>query len=286
MDRRIIINADDFGLCEGVNRAVAEAHIDGILTSATIMTSMPAAANAVKIAKQLPGLGIGVHLNLTEGPLVSMDTDAQILADSDGQLTHSTTALSFYSLVSRRFRNAIKTELAAQIRWVLERDLRPTHLDSHKHIHSFPAIYPLVCDLARQFEIPAIRFAYEPKSFSDVSWPQSTKAGRKKARLIRIMARINRIQNTDFFKTDMLLGVAHTGNINASFFRAVASYNRATVAEIMTHPGFTDGLENCKTTLIQQRKSEFDTLCSEKTRQYLTKAGIKLVHYGQLQKSD
>ncbi len=74
MDRRIIINADDFGLCDGVNEAVAQAHSDGILTSATIMVNMPAAEKAVKIAKKLPSLGIGVHLNLTEGRPISKDS--------------------------------------------------------------------------------------------------------------------------------------------------------------------------------------------------------------------
>jgi predicted glycoside hydrolase/deacetylase ChbG (UPF0249 family) len=246
------------------------------------MTNMPAAAEAVKIAKQLPGLGIGVHLNLTDGQPVSKDADVQLLVNTDGQFAYSTTKLSFYSFVSPRFRNATKVELAAQIRWAVERDIRPTHLDSHKHIHSFPAIYPLVCDLARQFEIPAIRFTYEPGSFSSMPWSLPSSDGKKKARLIRIMARINRLQDPSFFKTDVLLGVAHTGKIDTDFFRAVALYNRAPVAEIMTHPGFTEGLEKFKTKLVQQRKIELDTLCNEKTKQCLRNAGIKLVHYGQL----
>jgi len=282
MDRQIIINADDFGLCEGVNRAVAEAHTKGILTSATIMTNMPSAAEAIEIARRLPKLGVGVHLNLTDGQPVSKDTDVQLLVNTDGQFAYSPARLSFHSLISTRFRNAVKTELAAQIRWVIEKGLRPTHLDSHKHIHSFPAIYPLVCDLAGEFEIPAIRFTFEPMSFSTMPGLLPDGDGKKRARLTRIMARINRLQNSSFFKTDMLLGVTHTGRIDTDFFRAAASYNKAPIAEIMTHPGFIDGLEKFKTRLVQQRKIELDTLCSEKTRQYLINAGIKLVHYGQL----
>jgi len=213
MDRRIIINADDFGLCEGVNRAVAEAHTKGILTSATIMTNVPAATEAIEIARQLPGLGVGVHLNLTDGPPVSKDIDVQLLVNTDGQFAYSPARLSFYSLVSPRFRKAVKVELAAQIRWAVERGLRPTHVDSHKHIHSFPAIYPLVCGLAGEFGIPAIRFTYEPRSFSAMPELPPGGDGKKRARLTRIMARINRLQNRSFFKTDMLLGVAHTGRI-------------------------------------------------------------------------
>jgi len=87
MDKRIVINADDFGLCSGVNRAVAQAHTDGVLTSATIMANMPAAAEAVEIARKLPGLGIGVHLNLTEGWPLSQAADIRPILNADGKLT-------------------------------------------------------------------------------------------------------------------------------------------------------------------------------------------------------
>lgn len=67
MDKRIIINADDFGLCRGVNKAVVQAYNNGVLTSTTIMANMPDAGQAVHLAKKLPGLGVGVHLNIFEG---------------------------------------------------------------------------------------------------------------------------------------------------------------------------------------------------------------------------
>lgn len=71
MAGRLIVNADDFGFCEGVNRAVKQAHTGGILTSTTTMAGMPAAAQAIESACQMPDLGVGVHLNLTEGTSVS-----------------------------------------------------------------------------------------------------------------------------------------------------------------------------------------------------------------------
>ena len=94
------------------------------------------------------------------------------------------------------------------------------------------------------------------------------------------MARINRIQNSDFLKTDCLLGVAHMGKIDVNFFKAVALYNSAATAEVMTHPGLDDGPERKQSKM--QRKGEFEALCSERTKQYFKNAGIKLVHYGQL----
>ncbi len=282
MDRRIIINADDFGLCDGVNEAVAQAHSDGILTSATIMVNMPAAEKAVKIAKKLPTLGVGIHLNLTEGRPVSKDTCVNRLINADGQFAHSPFKLSLLSLAGHKIREAIRTELAAQIQWVIDNGLKPTHLDSHKHIHAFPALFSVICQLAGRFGIPAIRWPFEPKELSRIPWPLTSEDGRARALKVRIMARINRLQNKDFLKNDALLGIAHTGKIDVNFFKAVALYNSVATAEVMTHPGFVDGLDPEKTRLIHQRKVEMDALCSEKTKQYFKDAGIELVHYGQL----
>lgn len=281
MDKRIIINADDFGLCSGVNQAVAQAHTRGVLTSTTIMANMPAAEAAVKLAKQMPGLGVGVHLNLFKGRPLSKDGNINYLLDDSGDFAFSTTKLSLLSVCRRKIRNAIRTELAAQIQWAIDNGLKPTHLDSHKHIHSFPAIFPIVCDLARRFEISAIRFIFEPKRLLAMPWPLPSEGGRKRARNARIMAKINRMQNSAFLKTDCLLGVAHMGKIDVNFFKAVALYNPAATAEIMTHPGLDDDTEKGKSS-IHQRRGELEALCSEKTKQYLKNAGIKLVHYGQL----
>ncbi|HUW18131.1 MAG TPA: ChbG/HpnK family deacetylase [Sedimentisphaerales bacterium] len=282
MHNRIIINADDFGLCDGVNRAVAQAHTDGVLTSTTIMANMPAAAEAVEIAGKLPALGVGVHLNLTDGRPLSQNTGLQPLLGADGEFACSTTKLAFFSLAGPKKRGAIRTELAAQIQWVIDRGIKPTHLDSHKHFHTFPALFSIVCGLARRFEIPAIRFALEPKEVSTVPWPLPGEGGKTRAQRLRTMAFINRLQNRDFLVTDMLLGIAHTGKIDVNFFRAVTLYSSASIAEVMTHPGFTDGLKPEKTRLLGQRKVELEALCSEKTKRYFKDAGIKLVHYGQI----
>jgi hopanoid biosynthesis associated protein HpnK len=282
MDRRIIINADDFGLCEGVNKAVVQAHTNGILTSATIMTNMPAAEEAAEIAKQTPTLGVGVHLNLTEGKPISKEPAVKPLLDGQGQFAVPFSKLPMLSIKSGKARQAIRTELAAQIQWVIERGIKPTHLDSHKHIHSFPVIYSIVCKLAKQFGITAIRWPYEPKELCRMPWPISSDETRKNANIVRIMAKINRIQKSSFFKTDAFFGIAHTGKIDVNFLRIVALYGSVPLAEVMTHPGFVEGLDPNKTRLVQQRKVELDALCNEKVKQYFTDAGIKLVHYGQL----
>jgi predicted glycoside hydrolase/deacetylase ChbG (UPF0249 family) len=282
MGKRLVINADDFGLCQGVNKGIIEAHTKGVLTSATIMTNMPAAKEAAELAKKTPALGVGVHLNLTNGKPVCKDAIIECLLDDGGNFKLKPGKLAIMSVLIGKVKAAIETELAAQIQWLIERGVKPTHLDSHKHVHGFPTIFPIVCRLAKRFGIPAIRFTYEPKQVCLPPWPVTIREDRKRAFGVRTMAKINRLQNRSFFKTDALLGVAHTGNINVNFFRAVSLYNAAATAEVMTHPGYIYDLDTSTTRLVKQRQIELEALCSEKTKQYLKDVGIKLVHYGQL----
>ena len=282
MEKRLIINADDFGLSESVNKGIVETHTKGVLTSTTIMANMPAAEQAVDLAKNLPTLGLGVHLNLTAGKPLCRDNTVKLILDSQGYFALSPGKLALASLITGKVRTAIETELASQIQWLIDKGIKPTHLDSHKHIHSFPTIFPIVCRLAKRFGISAIRYTFEPKQVSQLPWPVTDRESRKRASLVRTMAKINRWQNPSFFKTDALLGTAHTGNINVNFFRAVSLYNIASTAELMTHPGYTYDLDATRTRLVKQREVELEALCSEKTKNLFKDAGTKLIHYGQL----
>jgi chitin disaccharide deacetylase len=282
MERRLIINADDFGFCESVNKGIVEAHTKGVLTSTTIMANMPAAEQAADLAKNLPALGIGVHLNLTAGKPLCQDSTVKLILDSQGNFALTPGKLALASLITGKVRTAIETELASQIQWLIDKGIKPTHLDSHKHIHAFPSIFPIVCRLAKRFSIPAIRYAYEPKQVSQFPWPVTDNESKKRASLVRTMAKINRWQNPALFRTDALLGVAHVGTINAAFMRAVSLYNIASTAELMTHPGYAYDLDATRTRLVKQREIELAALCDEKTRQHFKDANVKLVNYGQL----
>jgi predicted glycoside hydrolase/deacetylase ChbG (UPF0249 family) len=282
MTRRIIINADDFGLCTGINKAIQQAHKHGVLTSATIMTNMPAAEEALNMAKKMPNLGIGVHLNLCKGRPLSKEPEVEMLLNADGQFAASLLRLSLLSVIKHRFRNAIRTELACQIQWLIDKGITPTHLDSHKNFHAFPPIFPIVCKLARRFKINAIRYSYEPKQLCQLPWPLPTEGGKKRANRARALALINRLQNAELLKTNAMLGIAHMGRIDVNFFKAVTLYSQVEPAEIATHPGFPEEIEPQMTSMLHQRKGDLDALCSERTKQYFQQAGTELIHFGHL----
>jgi predicted glycoside hydrolase/deacetylase ChbG (UPF0249 family) len=282
MIRKIIINADDFGLCEGVNQGIVKAHTEGVLTSTTLMTNMPCAEAAVVLAKSLPSLGVGIHLNLTNGRPLTKDRCTGHLCTAAGQFAFNPYQLCLRSALSAKIREAIRMELQSQIQWTLDQGIKPTHLDSHKHIHCFPVLFKIVCELAKRFGISTIRWPLEKQKFYHDNWPGPDKKGVFRSRIIRCLAQFNARQNSSYFKTTEFLGIAHTGRIDSAFFMAAARYNKAPIIEIMTHPGFKEGLDATGTRLVEQREMELHTLCSEQTKSSFKEAKIQLVHYGQL----
>ena len=280
MEKQVIINGDDFGLRDEVNDAIVKAHTGGVLTSASIIANMPAAEKAVKLAKDLPDLGIGVHLNLSKGKPLSEKPVIKCLVDDAGQFCLSKSKLAFLPLLSQRIRFAIETELNAQIQWIIDSGIKPVHLDSHYHIHFYPGLFSIVCRLASRFQIRAVRWVYEPKDVSDTPWPISSDHGKKNAAVYRFWAKINRFQNRDFIKSDSFAGIAHSGRIDVNFFKAVSLYSRGNIVEVMTHPATgSDGLEEQTDNV---RLTELKALCDERVPRYFSEAKIKLTHYGRL----
>ncbi len=154
---QLIVNADDFGLTEAVNKGIVEAHVRGIVTSTTIMANGRAFDAAVSTSRRVPGLGIGVHLNLTAGEPVAPARNIPSLVDRHERL-HWSPGRLLRALVARKVNLAeIETELRAQITKVFGAGIRPTHLDGHKHVHLLPGVSQIVIRVAQEFSITAIR---------------------------------------------------------------------------------------------------------------------------------
>ncbi|WP_179281366.1 carbohydrate deacetylase [Paenibacillus sp. XY044] len=155
MNRQVIINADDFGLSPAVNRGIIEAYLAGGITSTSMMVNMPGLADTVNAARSLPGLGVGLHFNLTYGRPLSDPAAVPSLVREDG---------IFLDGKIRRIRNAsdVAAELDAQWNRFLETSLVPTHLDSHQLLHQDdPVIYQVMAELACRHRIPLRRSQIE-----------------------------------------------------------------------------------------------------------------------------
>ena len=159
--RQLIVNADDFGLTEQVNRGIIDAHREGIVTSTTLMANGGAFDAAVSMGRREYDLGIGVHLNLTEGLPVSPAFEIPTLVDRHGRL-HLNPRRLLHGVVTRQVNLAeAKTELWQQIWKVFDTGILPTHLDGHKHVHILPGVSDIVVRLAQEFSIRSIRCPWE-----------------------------------------------------------------------------------------------------------------------------
>ena len=151
--KTLIVNADDFGLAPAVNQGILDAHLAGSVTSTTLMVNMPAAAEAAAIAKAYPLLGVGLHFNLTLGKPLAGASSVPSLVGPDGKF-HERGALALRLFTGRVRREHVVRELDAQHQAFLALGIRPTHVDSHQHVHGFPAVFDAVGALCEAQGIP------------------------------------------------------------------------------------------------------------------------------------
>lgn len=154
--KMLIVNADDFGMSEEISDGIITAHLEGIVTSTSLMVNMPDAERAVRLAQQTPSLDVGMHLNITEGNPILPPEKVPTLVNSTGEF------LSYKKLIPKikKFRVSpfeIEEESSAQISKMLDMGIRPTHLDSHHHVHIYPLSAWAFKRVAKKFGIKKVR---------------------------------------------------------------------------------------------------------------------------------
>lgn len=158
---KLIVNADDFGLSQAVNRGVIAAHRDGIVTSASIMVNGPAFEHALELARAHPALDVGVHLTLTElAPVAPPETVPSLLGSDARFAPHAIAFARRYARGAIRLEE-VRTELEAQLARARAHGLQARHIDSHQHVHVLPGIARIVADLAHAHGIRLVRYPFE-----------------------------------------------------------------------------------------------------------------------------
>ncbi len=160
--KRFIVSADDFGLSESVNEAVERAHRDGILASASLMVAGPAAADAVRRARALPRLRVGLHLVVIEGPAVLPPALVPALLNTHGQFPSGQLRLGMRYFVSARVRRQLAAEIRAQFSAFAATGLPLDHANAHKHMHLHPTVGRLLIAIGAEFGLRALRIPAEP----------------------------------------------------------------------------------------------------------------------------
>jgi len=273
---QLIVNADDLGYSRGITDGILHAHRHGILTSATLMTTMPDCDRAITLSQQTPTLGVGIHLCLTEG-ISRAGLRRGGLLNADGTFPRKLPKLAWRLATSRRAREEAKAEWTAQIQYALARGLNPTHFDSHKHVHHLPSLMPIVADLARQFNIRFVRCAVEAPLLPGGGGGLGYRALSYVAQRLKERLAAQGVQSTDWF-----FGLATTGCTDAAIWQAILPVMPPGIGEVMVHPGDPVGLTLADTRLLDERTLEQEALCDPAVKAAVEAAGITLTHYGKL----
>ena len=260
---RLIVNADDFGLTSGVNRAIVELHRSGVLTSATLMAKARATGEAIELAHANPSLGVGCHLVLIDGEPVLPATQIPSLIDKTTGMFPLTLTAFLARLLTGRIRSAeIEAEASAQILSLRARGVKLTHVDSHKHSHMFPAVLRPILRAARAAGIFCVRNPFEPEWAVHASprapWVRAAEvwALRKFRPFFRHILAEER-----FVTTDGTIAVAGTGVLDVDGLRSLLENAPAGTWELVTHPGYNDAeLAQIRTRLRGSRDVEREAL--------------------------
>jgi chitin disaccharide deacetylase len=274
--RILVINADDLGYAPGVNRGIFDAHAAGTVSSASMMVTTPAFADAVeRVQRDAPRLGVGLHLNLVVGTPLSK---APSLVDPETGRFHPLDAFVRRALAGQIEPAEVRRECEAQLETLVGTGISPTHIDSHRHVHAMPGVLPVVAAVAHAAAIRVVRRPLDRVSVLD---PVAS------AKMLVMHAA---------WRT-ALTGVApaHRGLLaRAPHFRGIAMQGTSDIrdrllatidqlpigaTEIMVHPGYDDEVLSAQDTFHAERLVELNALRDPAVAARLQKGDVKLVTF-------
>ena len=281
------MNADDLGWTAGVNRGIAEAHRNGIVTSASLLANGGAFAEAVELARDTGGLGVGVHLNLNDGPPVAPRESVPSLVNDSGEFEGGPDGLLLKIATRGLSMREVEIEWGAQISKARDAGIEPTHLDGHKHVHMLPGLFEIALRLAKRYGIGAIRVSHEASSLRAALSTGERRAAvvlkqGVQARGLKLLARDARKQaeRAGVSTADYFCGIAQTGELTKEgVARLLRSLPEGTT-ELMCHPGYADdALRKTSTRLQSSRQKEVEILTDKEIRNLVASQGIRLIDY-------
>ena len=295
--RRLIVNADDFGMTPGINRAIVEGCDQGIITSTTLMSTSRAFDDAIVRARELqvrkPQFSIGCHVVLLDGESLLPRERVSTLLDApknDGtrQLRTKLSGFARAALSGKLNAGEVEAEADAQFERIQAAGLALSHFDSHKHAHMFPGVLAPLLRAARGRGIRAVRNPFGrmfPLPFGSLFSSPKLWTRLAQMSVLRNFAASfrNDVQKHGLRTPDGSVGVLVTGVLDLNLFSCIADNLPEGTWEFVCHPGYNDAeLYLVRTRLRQSREEELAVLTSPGVRSALQRRGIELISYHDL----
>ena len=260
--KRLILNADDFGLSPGVNRGIVEAFREGVLSSTTMLCNFDHFEEAVELADANPDLPVGVHLSLLWGAPVLPASSVPSLVDAQGQFGISSSSLAKRYASGRLRGDEVRREFQAQAERFLAAGLVPTHFDSHKHIHALPPVMEALLDVATELGVSKVRLPHETR-LPGLSRPPRNLRSRLDTNLLRVLTRDHRrkLSERGLRTTDHFVGLDMSECLDAAALRYFFAALPPGSSEVKCHPGYNDWAALRWSTRPPDRLGQLRALC-------------------------
>lgn len=279
--KELIINADDFGLSSGANRGVIKAWQEGILTSTSLMPGGMAFEEAVALAKENPGLQVGLHLTLVQGRAVLERAGLPPLADANGDFGNDPVLAGMRYYFLKPLRKKLYREIEAQILKYLETGLDLSHVDGHLNIHMHPVVFDILCELMPKHGIKTFRLSRENLG-ANLAADRGRVIGKCADAFIfaslakRCRGRLDRL---GIGHAGEVKGLLNSGRMTESYLLKALDSVGEGVTEIYFHPGCRPCPELDRWMPEYRHDDEVAALTSGLVKQKLARLGIRLRNY-------
>ncbi len=270
--RRLIVNADDFGRSASINDAVIQAHVNGILTTTSLMVGEPAFAEAVALAKEHPRLGIGLHLTLSCGHATLRPEKIPGLVNARGEFENRPAALGWRYFFRRELREQLRREIHAQFEKFRRSGLPLDHVNGHQHLHLHPTIFRILMEDADQLGIRHVRLTRDPfwlnARLASGAW--GYRASHAFIYLC-LSARARRaLEPRNIRHTHHVFGLLQNARVDEKYILELLPCLPPGDSELYSHPS------------LDEFRHELDALLSPRVVEQVKSTGIKLIRYQDL----
>ncbi|HEY5912921.1 MAG TPA: hopanoid biosynthesis-associated protein HpnK [Verrucomicrobiae bacterium] len=270
--RRLVVNADDFGKSEAVNEAVIRAHRDGVLTTTSLMVNEPASASAVRLARENPRLGVGLHLTLLCGHAALPPEKIPGLVNSRGRFPDNPASAGLRYFFQPGLRSQLRAEIHAQFQKFRATGLPLDHVNGHLHLHLHPTVFRILTGDAPELGIERLRFTYDPFRLN-----LRLASGHLGYRLLHVVvfqfllayARPG-FRRRNFRHTQRVFGLLQNSRVDEPYVLNLLANLPAGDSELYSHPS------------LDEFRNEFDALVSPRVKARVQSLGIELIRYGDL----
>jgi hopanoid biosynthesis associated protein HpnK len=281
MQPHLIVTADDFGLHETVNEAVEQASRSGILTAASLMVAAPAAADAVRRARRLANLRVGLHIVLADGLASLPPQQIPGIVDADGRLGEDMFFRGVRYFAHAGVRKQLEAEIRAQFLAFARTGLPLDHVNAHKHFHLHPTILGILIRNAREFGARAMRVPNEPFWFAARAGRWDAAAGSVLLTPWLMLMR-RRLRIAGIFHNDWVFGIAKSGSMNEEQLLAILARLPQGVTEIYLHPATISGAAVAPSMRSYRHAEELAALTSPRVREAIAALNIRRGGYADI----